>query len=194
MPCSQALARACVQRKILDGSWHGHLPRGGHVYLFSPLPHSRGLRFWVLECPVRVLSIDRRSRHIARGYDSTVGKTAQEGGTREVGAWIMRDSTRPLLFGSVILHNLYSPLPPILSSLFHPISSHHFHVDASFYAAMPMTPQAGRRPALPVFLLSSLPPLPRSSVPACTTTVRPSTLSGPMSLISLSVTEPVALP
>lgn len=33
-------------------------------------------------------------------------------------------------------------------------------------------PQAGRGPALPVLRDSSLPPLPRSSVPACTTTVR----------------------
>jgi hypothetical protein len=33
-------------------------------------------------------------------------------------------------------------------------------------------PQAGRPPALPVFLESGWPPLPRSSVPACTTTVR----------------------
>jgi hypothetical protein len=35
-----------------------------------------------------------------------------------------------------------------------------------------MTPQAGRGPALPVFLDSSWPPLPRSSVPAWTTIVR----------------------
>lgn len=35
-----------------------------------------------------------------------------------------------------------------------------------------MTPQAGRGPALPVLRDSSLPPLPRSSVPAWTTTVR----------------------
>lgn len=40
-----------------------------------------------------------------------------------------------------------------------------------FQLAMPMTPQAGRGPALPVFLLSSFPPLPRSSVPAWTTMV-----------------------
>ena len=33
-------------------------------------------------------------------------------------------------------------------------------------------PQAGRVPALPVFLDSSFPPLPRSSVPEWTTTVR----------------------
>lgn len=44
--------------------------------------------------------------------------------------------------------------------------------DQAIYAAMPMTPQAGRGPALPVFLLSSFPPLPRSSVPAWTTMVR----------------------
>ena len=35
-----------------------------------------------------------------------------------------------------------------------------------------MTPHAGRPPALPVVLLCSWPPLPRSSVPACTTNVR----------------------
>lgn len=33
-------------------------------------------------------------------------------------------------------------------------------------------PHAGRPPALPVVLLCSWPPLPRSSVPACTTIVR----------------------
>jgi hypothetical protein len=81
-----------------------------------------------------------------------------------------------------------------------------------------MTPHAGRVPALPVFLDSAWPPLPRSSVPECTTMVRcvavsfclpartqeeeegregrrtPMTLSWPMSLISLSVVEPCALP
>ena len=40
-----------------------------------------------------------------------------------------------------------------------------------------MTPQAGRAPALPVFLDSSCPPLPRSSVPAWTTMVRYYTLA-----------------
>lgn len=35
-----------------------------------------------------------------------------------------------------------------------------------------MTPQAGRVPALPVLRDSSLPPLPRSSVPEWTTMVR----------------------
>ncbi len=64
----------------------------------------------------------------------------------------------------------------------------------SFYWAMPMTPQAGRAPALPVVLLSSCPPLPKSSVPACTTMVRPRTLSGPISLTCSSVMEPFALP
>lgn len=33
-------------------------------------------------------------------------------------------------------------------------------------------PHAGRAPAFPVILLCSWPPLPRSSVPACTTIVR----------------------
>jgi len=57
-----------------------------------------------------------------------------------------------------------------------------------------MTPQAGRVPALPVFLDSSLPPWPRSSVPEWTTTVRPITLSGPINLMSLSVVEPLPFP
>ena len=87
------------------------------------------------------------------------------------------------------------------------INRHHHHLPIVFHATpffhreryilyweMPMTPQAGRAPALPVFLLSSFSPLPRSSVPACTTTVRPSTLSGPISLMNLSETEPSALP
>jgi hypothetical protein len=39
-------------------------------------------------------------------------------------------------------------------------------------------PQAGRVPALPVFLDSSLPPWPRSSVPEWTTTVRCKEVSG----------------
>lgn len=39
-------------------------------------------------------------------------------------------------------------------------------------AKRPNVPQAGRAPALPVFRDSSLPPLPRSSVPAWQTTVR----------------------
>jgi hypothetical protein len=42
----------------------------------------------------------------------------------------------------------------------------------TIYCAIPMTPQAGRGPALPVFLLSSWPPFPRSSVPAWMTRVR----------------------
>lgn len=78
-----------------------------------------------------------------------------------------------------------------------PRLSHHGHQIGPphiTYAAMPMTPQAGRVPALPVFLLSSLPPWPRSSVPLWTTTVRPRTLSGPINLTCLSVTEPLPLP
>ena len=85
---------------------------------------------------------------------------------------------------------------------------HHFHLQhhhrfsppfpqsdpRTYHCAMPMTPQAGRPPAFPVVLLCSCPPLPRSSVPACTTMVRPSTLSEPMSLIWLSDREPLALP
>ena len=74
-------------------------------------------------------------------------------------------------------------------------------------------PQAGRPPALPVFVDSSLPPFPRSSVPAWTTTVRfdcqqyqetlhgvlvegltPKTLSWPISLTILSCIDPTALP
>lgn len=64
----------------------------------------------------------------------------------------------------------------------------------TIYWEIPITPQAGRAPALPVFLLSSFSPLPRSSVPAWTTTVRPRTLSGPISLMNLSETVPSALP
>ena len=81
----------------------------------------------------------------------------------------------------------------------HPSSLHHPFLPTPVssghaYCAIPMTPQAGRPPAFPVFLLSSLPPLPRSSVPACTTMVRPRILSGPISLTCLSVMLPLALP
>ena len=70
----------------------------------------------------------------------------------------------------------------------------HPIIPPNIYWEIPMTPQAGRAPALPVFLLSSFSPLPRSSVPAWTTTVRPRTLSGPISLMNLSETVPSALP
>lgn len=43
-----------------------------------------------------------------------------------------------------------------------------------------MTPQAMRAPALPVVLLSSWPPRPRSSGSACTTRVRPMMLFSPV--------------
>lgn len=84
----------------------------------------------------------------------------------------------------------YMSLPPLHLSAF----SHSPGIQPSLYWVIPMTPQAGRPPALPVFLLSSWPPFPRSSVPACTTMVRPMTLWGPMSLTSLSVNEPLPLP
>ena len=44
---------------------------------------------------------------------------------------------------------------------------------------MPITPHANLPPALPVVLLKSWPPLPRSSMSACTTTVRPKMLFSP---------------
>ena len=59
---------------------------------------------------------------------------------------------------------------------------------------MPITPQAGLGPALPVFKDSSLPPLPKSSWPAWTTTVLPRIEVGPISLTKLSVLEPLATP
>ena len=43
----------------------------------------------------------------------------------------------------------------------------------SFYLAKPMTPQAKRPPAFPVALLNSWPPLPKSSMSAWITIVRP---------------------
>ena len=51
---------------------------------------------------------------------------------------------------------------------------------------MPMTPQANLPPALPVVLLSSCPPFPRSSTSAWTTTVRPKMLFSPSSDMNLS--------
>ncbi|KAH3683167.1 hypothetical protein WICPIJ_005864 [Wickerhamomyces pijperi] len=45
-----------------------------------------------------------------------------------------------------------------------------------------MTPQAGLPPALPVFKESAWPPLPKSSVPAWTTTVLPKMEVGPNNL------------
>ena len=82
----------------------------------------------------------------------------------------------------------------LLPSQFLLISSHPHPQQGLIYWEIPITPQAGRAPALPVFLLSSFSPLPRSSVPAWTTTVRPRTLSGPISLMNLSETVPSALP
>lgn len=49
-----------------------------------------------------------------------------------------------------------------------------------------MTPQAMRAPALPVVLLSSWPPRPKSSGSACTTRVRPIMLLGPLKEIKVS--------
>lgn len=45
---------------------------------------------------------------------------------------------------------------------------------------MPMIPQLTLAPALPVDLLSSWPPLPRSSMSACTTSERPRIELGPL--------------
>lgn len=44
--------------------------------------------------------------------------------------------------------------------------------EQEFQRHMALLPQAGLPPAFPVVLLCSCPPLPRSSVPACTTMVR----------------------
>jgi len=57
-----------------------------------------------------------------------------------------------------------------------------------------MTPQAGLPPPLPVFKDSAWPPLPKSSVPAWTTTVLPKIEVGPYNLTNLSVIEPFAKP
>lgn len=53
--------------------------------------------------------------------------------------------------------------------------------------AIPITPQPTRAPALPVVLLSSWPPVPKSSGSACTTNVRPIILCSPLSEIWESV-------
>ena len=52
-----------------------------------------------------------------------------------------------------------------------------------------MTPHATRPPALPVFKDSSLPPLPKSSEPACTTMALPTMELGPVRGIWESVKE-----
>lgn len=62
------------------------------------------------------------------------------------------------------------------------------------HAARPITPQPRRAPALPVVLLSSWPPTPRSSTSAWTTTVRPTMLLAPLSEINLSVMFTLATP
>lgn len=62
------------------------------------------------------------------------------------------------------------------------------------YDWKPITPQAGLPPALPVFNESAWPPLPKSSVPAWTTTVLPKIEVGPNNLTNLSVIEPLANP
>ena len=59
---------------------------------------------------------------------------------------------------------------------------------------IPTTPQATPTPELPVFRLSSVPPLPRSSVPLCTTRARPMMLCSPSSEILLSVKLKLATP
>ena len=62
------------------------------------------------------------------------------------------------------------------------------------YLQIPMTPQANLPPALPVVLLSSCPPFPRSSTSAWTTTVRPKMLFSPSSDMNLSQILIAALP
>lgn len=59
---------------------------------------------------------------------------------------------------------------------------------------MPMTPQATLAPALPVDLLNSWPPSPRSSGSAWTTSVRPMMLCSPSNDIILSHIFTLALP
>ena len=54
------------------------------------------------------------------------------------------------------------------------------------YLQIPITPQANLPPALPVVLLSSCPPFPRSSTSACTTTVRPKMLLAPVREMNVS--------
>ena len=49
-----------------------------------------------------------------------------------------------------------------------------------------MTPHANLPPAFPVVLLNSWPPFPRSSISACTTTVRPKMLLSPVKEMNLS--------
>uniref|UniRef100_A0A0E9XAF8 Uncharacterized protein n=1 Tax=Anguilla anguilla TaxID=7936 RepID=A0A0E9XAF8_ANGAN len=62
------------------------------------------------------------------------------------------------------------------------------------YCVMPITPQANRAPALPVFRLSSLPPLPRSSAFSWITMVRPMIDWGPVSVSILSLMSILATP
>ena len=87
---------------------------------------------------------------------------------------------------SLIIQQSYFQ-PPFILVQESPEVGHPF---ISSYCAIPITPQAGLAPAFPVILLCSCPPLPKSSVPLCTTIVLPSTLSGPMSLTRLSVMLP----
>ena len=60
--------------------------------------------------------------------------------------------------------------------------------------SIPMTPQATLPPALPVFRLSSVPPLPKSSVPLCTTRARPMMLFVPSSDTRLTAKLKLATP
>lgn len=57
----------------------------------------------------------------------------------------------------------------------------------SIVAAIIKLPQPIRPPALPVVLLNSCPPNPKSSASACTTTVRPIMLLGPFKEIKESL-------
>lgn len=62
------------------------------------------------------------------------------------------------------------------------------------YADNPITPQPKRAPALPVVLLNSCPPTPKSSISAWTTTVRPTILLAPFNEINLSDKLILAIP
>ena len=65
---------------------------------------------------------------------------------------------------------------------------------SNHYLENPITPQARRPPAFPVVLLSSCPPLPRSSTSAWMTIVRPIMDLSPLKLIIESVMSILATP
>lgn len=77
---------------------------------------------------------------------------------------------------------------------YRPFGGGGYRISSSCHYWMPMTPQATLLPADPVCLLSSVPPFPRSSVPLCTTTVRPMMLWAPCSEMTGSVMLTTATP